>query len=232
MRFSIYQFKIVYSPIKWVLCLLFVCLIPIATYAPSLIDVLNTFEIYMPLIGVILLSDLPLIESSSRTEELIYLCKRSKAPTILIRLTTLIILIILLELIGVALLALNLSPHGYIFREEPLNFWKLISITLPGILFLGGIALSFSNAFKSSAIGYIVSLSYWSYWMIGANMDKNTPMNLFAFANRQDYRISKVLLLLIFIVLVVYNIYLSNKSPLNRLSLNKFNNFFLKIKNL
>lgn len=49
-----YEFKILYSPIKWISCLILVILIPLVMYVPTYFDFVNVSSIYMPFVGIVL----------------------------------------------------------------------------------------------------------------------------------------------------------------------------------
>lgn len=53
-----YEFKILYSPIKWISCLILVILIPLVMYVPTYFDFVNVSSIYMPFVGIVLFSDI------------------------------------------------------------------------------------------------------------------------------------------------------------------------------
>ena len=50
-----YEFKILYSPIKWISCLILVILIPLVMYVPTYFDFVNVSSIYMPFVGLSLI---------------------------------------------------------------------------------------------------------------------------------------------------------------------------------
>lgn len=51
-----YEFKILYSPIKWISCLVLVILIPLVMYVPTYFDFVNVSSIYMPFVGIVLMN--------------------------------------------------------------------------------------------------------------------------------------------------------------------------------
>ena len=71
-----YEFKILYSPIKWIGCLILVMLIPLAMYVPTYFDFVNVSSIYMPFVGIVLFSDINLLYKESHTEEIMYLINK------------------------------------------------------------------------------------------------------------------------------------------------------------
>lgn len=71
-----YEFKILYSPIKWISCLILVILIPLVMYVPTYFDFVNVSSIYMPFVGIVLFSDINLLYKESHTEEIMYLTNK------------------------------------------------------------------------------------------------------------------------------------------------------------
>ncbi len=207
-----YNIKILFSPIKWLLCALFMTIIPIAFYCPTLLDFMNLSEIYMPFVGIVMISDIMLVDKYNYTSEILFLTRENKAKIFLIRFLFVSFLIILFMLIPFLLVYFGFTPNGNIYEGYLFSYWEYLWIGFTGTVFLGVLSMTVINLFSAIQVGYIVSLMYWVYWNI--NMGKSSVFNIFSFSNYHDYNKSKIFLLGVTIILIVFNGWLVNRSPL------------------
>ena len=80
-----YNLKLLFSPIKWLCCLLFVAIIPLVMYAPTYFDFTNICTIYMPFVGVALFTDIMTIDKSNSFEEIAYISNQKPIKTLVQR---------------------------------------------------------------------------------------------------------------------------------------------------
>ncbi|MBO6310466.1 MAG: hypothetical protein J6N70_16840 [Oribacterium sp.] len=206
-----YEFKILYSPIKWIGCLILVMLIPLAMYVPTYFDFVNVSSIYMPFVGIVLFSDINLLYKESHTEEIMYLINKKPIKFFLKR-----------YLITVALLIIFIVVENIIFRivqqfqgevlDEPISMISAIAIVTGSCLFVSAISMTISTIFGSIYIGYGFSGIFWIYWNI--NCQKESIINPFPFiANPTFYEKHLVFIYIITIGLILINCFLCTRSP-------------------
>lgn len=200
LKLMLYQFKIVYSPIKWLLCAAFIVLIPFLFYAPTGRDVLNLYEIYTCFVGIILLPDVFWVDHYAHATEALATRRTRVSWLLWYRWLWLMLFIITMLFMGWLLLRLDLSPHGYRFSDSSVSLIEILYVTMPGLLFSGALSLLSGVVFRSPEVGYVVGIAHWMYWNI--NMEINSWFNLFTFANQLSYVPSKWSLLLLSIVFV------------------------------
>ena len=193
-----YEFKILYSPIKWIGCLILVMLIPLAMYVPTYFDFVTVSSIYMPFVGIVLFSDINLINK----KPIKFFLKR--------------------YLITVALLIIFIVVENIIFRivqqfqgevlDEPISMISAIAIVTGSCLFVSAISMTISTIFGSIYIGYGFSGIFWIYWNI--NCQKESIINPFPFiANPTFYEKHLVFIYIITIGLILINCFLCTRSP-------------------
>ncbi|AZK46663.1 hypothetical protein [Paenibacillus lentus] len=182
MKLMVYQFKVLYSPVKWLLTGAFIVFIPFMFYAPTAVDVLNLYEIYLPFAGIILLPDLFWVDHYAQATEVLATRRGRRLNLLVYRLVAMVLLVIFMLLAGWLLLRMNMSPHGLLFSNEQLPFLRLLYVALPGLLFSGALSLLGGAALRSPEIGYLLGLANWMFWNI--NMENASWLNLFSYANR------------------------------------------------
>ncbi|CAI6081483.1 hypothetical protein PAECIP112173_03222 [Paenibacillus sp. JJ-100] len=211
-----YQWKLIYSPVRWIVCLLFIVMVPFIFYAPTARDVLNISEIYMPLAGMIMMTDLMLIEVTCQASETVYMSKQHRGVPLAYRFIMITILLSCCLLISYVIIqGKSMDTSSFTF-----DFLKMYMIVMPGILLMGMLGMTFANLTSFTAAGYLPALLYWGYWMTNSTMNQDMPFHLFAFANNNNYILSKGLLLLTALFFLGINIYMVNQSPLRRMRIN------------
>ena len=90
-----YNLKLLFSPLKWMSCFLFTMLIVISMYAPTYYDFTNICEIYLPFIGVILITDVMLINQHNNMAEILYVLNSNQKKDFLFRYFIIVILIVI-----------------------------------------------------------------------------------------------------------------------------------------
>ena len=189
MKLLIYQYKILFSPVKWLLSGAFIVFIPFIFYAPTELDVLNLYEIYVPFVSIILFPDMIWVDHYAHATEVLATRRRRGKLLLGYRFLVMLLFFIAMLVVGWLLLRLNLSPHGYEYSSSPLSFLTLLYVALPGFLFSGALSLSCGVFFRSPEIGYLAGLANWMYWNI--NMEQDNWLNLFSYANQLSVLPSK-----------------------------------------
>ena len=146
------QVKLLFSLIKCVGCFLFVCLIPIAMYAPTYFDFVNVSVIYLPFVGIVLFADIAILDKGSGTEEIAYLA--NKSPTKIFLQRYFLTLTGLLAYIILANLVFRVMQH-FAARAmmEPISSFDYIAIAGGGCLLIGTLAMTTSAILKNVYIG-------------------------------------------------------------------------------
>ncbi|WP_146241108.1 hypothetical protein [Paenibacillus sambharensis] len=200
MKLMLYQFKIVYSPIKWLLCAAFIVMIPFLFYAPTGRDVLNLYEIYACFVGIILLPDVFWVDHYAHATEMLATRRTRGSWMLWYRWLWFMLFSITMLFVGWLLLRLDLSPHGYLFSDSSLSYFTLLYVTMPGLLFSGALSLLGGAVFRSPEVGYVAGIAHWMYWNV--NMEIDSWFNLFSYANQLSHVPSKWTLLMSSIILV------------------------------
>jgi hypothetical protein len=206
-----YNLKLLYSPIKWLGCLILVILIPIAMYVPTYFDFVNVSTIYLPFVGIVLFTDINLLDKGSQSEEIAYLSDKKPITTFIQR-----------YLIAVVLLFMYIIFSNIIFRilqqfrgeviVEPISTIEYILIAGCGCLFVGAISMTISSILNNVYIGYGFSIIFWLYWNINCQMEM--IINPFPFiANPTFYEKPLIIIYCLTLVLILINCFLSKKSP-------------------
>jgi ABC-type transport system involved in multi-copper enzyme maturation permease subunit len=212
-----YNFKILSSN-KYILCIIFYLIIPYALNLENQTLVYLIFELYAPLIGIILFADMISIESNYRTEEVFYMTKVNKIYIVILR--AIINILFLLCLSALTFLTLNFR-YSISGGNQFLFYLSVLKVSLPTTIFFGLLGMTISNASKNSIIGYMLSFTYWVYWL--ANLESKSILNPFSYvAGITEPMINKYLLMLISLILLLLNIHPVNQSPFN----NKFGTAF------
>ncbi len=205
------QLKLLYSPVKWLICFVFVCIIPIAMFVPTYFDFLNLSTLYLPFVSIILFADIAVLDKGNHTEEIVYLAGRKKVHLFLQRyLLSLGLLIIYL------LLANGIFQVLHHFRGneivEPITLSLYIASASGGSLLIGTIAMTVSTLINNVYIGYALSSIYWLYWNV--NCTAETLLNPFPFlADPTSYEIPIAVTFLTAIMITLFTCIFVTKSP-------------------
>lgn len=205
-----YEFKILYSPIKWISCLILVILIPLVMYVPTYFDFVNVSSIYMPFVGIVLFSDINLLYKESHTEEIMYLTNKNRSNfcrTIFDYSGTSHYFVIVENII----FRIIQQFQGEV-SAEPISIINAIAIVIGGCLFVSAISMTISTIFSNVYIGYGFSGIFWLYWNI--NCQTESIINPFPFiANPTFYEKHLVLIYIITVGLILVNCFLCTRSP-------------------
>ncbi|NFS29143.1 hypothetical protein FDF12_12050 [Clostridium botulinum] len=207
-----YNFKLLFSPLKWLCCLLFIILMSISMYAPTYYDFTNICEIYIPLIGIILITDIVLIDKQNDMTEVLYVSNSNLKKTFWFRYFIIGILLAVFILLANGIFYIKMYFNGEPSLNEPITHLQFLIISLFSTLLLGALSMTIANIFSNSYIGYGFSLVYWLYWII--NPKKQSIFNLFPFVatpNEYIYYIAIESGFIIFLLLL--NSILVQKSP-------------------
>lgn len=178
-----------------IIAVLYGCLIPLAFSFKSIdyFEMIKISELYVPLIGIILLSYITSIERMNLIEELSYTKKFSFNFIFLIRffINTLLIIIILIALF------LYAKNQGAVF---PFN--KVFIGSLVSAVYLGVLALTGYNLTKNLAVGYMISFGY--YFFEFSTKGKYTK-DLYLFSLLKDSFTEKIYLSICIVILLIIN---------------------------
>lgn len=205
------HFKLVYSPVKWLICLIFVCIIPIVMYVPTYYDFVNLTAQYLPFIGIVLFSDIAILDQRSGTEEIAYLSSEKPIQIFLQRyfISIGVFLVYIFLANGIFRILQYSSGEKMI---EPVSFFEYVIIVMGGSLFIGGLSMLVSTAFHNIYAGYGCSLVFWLYWNI--NCLEKSVINPFSFiANPTFYEKPLMVIYGFTAVLLTLTCLLASKSP-------------------
>jgi hypothetical protein len=206
-----YNLKLLFSPIKWLCCLLFVAMIPVFMYAPTYYDFTNISTIYNPFIGMVLFTDIVMIDKSNNFAEISYLSNRKPIKTFLQRYCIIAVLLLVFVLLANGVFRLSQLIHND-FAPERISLLEYVLFACGSSLMLGTLSMSIANVLSNPYVGCGAALLYWLYWNI--NFEKQSLLNLFPFiANPTFYEKFLAAEYLWVAVLVVLNCLLVRKSP-------------------
>ncbi|MFA9466647.1 MAG: hypothetical protein ACERKN_20480 [Velocimicrobium sp.] len=206
-----YNLKLLFSPSKWLCCLLFVAMIPVFMYAPTYYDFTNISTIYIPFVGVVLFTDIVMMDKSNNFAEIAYLSNRKPIKTFLQRYCIMAVLLLVLVLLANGIFRISQLINNN-FASEPISLLEYVLLACGSSLMLGTLSMSIANVLNNPYVGYGATLFYWLYWNI--NYKKQSLLNLFPFiANPTFYEKILVAEYLSIAVLVILNCLLTKKSP-------------------
>lgn len=205
------QAKLLLSPVKWLICLAFVCIIPVAMYVPTYFDFVNVSTIYLPFIGIVLFSDIAILDKENSTEEIAYLSSRKPVWIFLQRYLISLMLLLLYILLANSVFHIMQQFRG----ETMIEPISLVTYTLNaggGTLFIGAMAMTISALINNVYVGYGFSIVYWLYWNI--NCQTEAFINPFPFiANPTFYEVPLAIIYGLTAILIAFTCFLSTKSP-------------------
>lgn len=205
------QAKLLFSPVKWLICLVFVCIIPIAMYVPTYFDFVNVSTIYLPFVGIVLFADLAILDKDSSTEEIAYLSSRKPVWIFLQRYLISLVLLLLYILLANGVFRILQQFRGDKMLE-PISLFTYILSAGGGSLFIGAMAMAISALIKNVYVGYGSSIVYWMYWNI--NCQTETFFNPFPFiSNPTFYEVPLVVIYGLTLIVIAFACFLSTKSP-------------------
>lgn len=211
-----YDIKILFSN-KYILCIVFFVFMPFAVNFGGTEMALGIFELYIPIVGIVLFTDIINIEDKFKTREILYLKKTNKTGVVIIRTLINIVFVCLFSVITLLIINSNLCSivtGSSLVKGSTINYFDVLSVLLPTTIFLGLLSMTVANIFLNSIVGYIISFSYWVYWLV--NLDIKSDINPFGYtAHVENYIASKILLIIFSIVLLIINNFFVNKSPFN-----------------
>lgn len=203
------QLKLLYSPVKWIICLVFVCIIPIAMYVPTYFDFLNLSTLYLPFVSIVLFSDIAILDKGNHTEEIAYLSGRKKVHLFLQRYLLSLCFLIIYLLLSNGTFHLLQQFRGNVIAE-PITLPLYLASASGGSLLIGTISMAISTLLNNVYIGYAFSSVYWLYWNV--NCTSETLLNPFPFlANPTSYEMPLIFTSLMAVVLTLFTCLLIKK---------------------
>ena len=200
------------SLFKWLCCALLAMVLPIAMYAPTYYDFTNILSLYMPFVGIVLLSDLALLEKASNTEEIAFISNRKSIRIFLFRLLFAVGLILVFTLLANGAYSIRLYFSESANIDEALTIIDVLIVSCASTIFIGGIAMTFSTILSNIYFGYGISLIYWLFWNVNATL--TLPFNPFPLiANPASYKEHAFILYALSCLLIVANCYFVIQSP-------------------
>lgn len=205
------QTKLLFSPVKWLICLLFVCIIPIAMYVPTYFDFVNVSIFYLPFIGIVLFSNIAILDKESSTAEMAYLSNRKPIRIFLSRYLISFVVLLLYILLANGVFRMMQQLRGQM-TIETISLATYILNAGGGTLFIGSIAMTISALINNVYVGYAFPILYWLYWNI--NWETEAFINPFPFiANPTFYEVPLAIIYGLTAILIAFTCFLSTKSP-------------------
>lgn len=207
-----YNLKLLFSPLKWLSSFIFICLISIFMYAPTYYDFTNICELYMPFIGIILITDIMLVDKHNNISEILYISNSNLKKVFLIRYSIIGALIVVFIFLANSIFLIQGYFEGQSYLNEPITSLEFLVISVASTLFLGTVSMTIGNFLSNPYIAYGFSLIYWLYWNI--NSTKQSIFNLFPFIAKPTDYVSYILIEFGFILFLLFiNSALVQKSP-------------------
>ncbi|MGB3368535.1 MAG: hypothetical protein WBA54_13655 [Acidaminobacteraceae bacterium] len=161
MKDIIFSLKLVFSPLKILLCVAITFLIPLVVKSMSIYDFYRIFAMYISFIGIIVFTEIPLIDIKSGMDEIIYLTQEMTWKKYFFRILSGALVISLLVLLSAYIFVLRISYKDILIVYDLNTQIQLLISVMPYILLLGIIAMTISNIFRSAMFGYVVASVYW-----------------------------------------------------------------------
>lgn len=210
--FFSYNIKLLFSPIKWIGAFIFITFIALFMYAPTYYDFTNICEIYIPFIGIILMTDIMLVDKYNNISEILYISDGKLKKVFLIRYIIIVVFIMLLCFSANIIFFIQGYFKGELYLNEPVTILEFLLVSVSSTIFLGTLSMTMANVLSNPYISYGCSVIYWLYWNI--NSTKQSIFNLFPFvAKPTDYIIYILIDFIIISLLILINLILSEKSP-------------------
>ncbi|AEE91075.1 conserved membrane protein of unknown function [Tepidanaerobacter acetatoxydans Re1] len=205
------QAKLLFSPVKWLVCLAFVCIIPIAMYVPTYFDFVNVSTIYLPFVGIVLFSDIAILDKGSSTEEIAYLSSRKPIRVLLQRYLISLLLLLIYILLANGVFRIMQQFRGEMMIESISLFTYILNVG-GGSLLIGAMAMTITALINNVYVGYGFSIVYWVYWNI--NCLTEAFINPFPFiANPTFYQMPLAVIYGLTLLIIIIACFLSGKSP-------------------
>lgn len=196
-----YNFKIILN-LNFLAAIGFIILIPIIA-SLKLLDyrtVAKIGELYISIIGIILIPYLANIENKDNIKEVIYIRKKPYVKILLERIIIMMILIFLM-ILGLMVLA---KIQGSSF-----NLWEITFGTWISAVFLGMLGFTIVNLIDNISSAYLVCFGY--YFMEYVTKGRYTKeLYLFSLI-KGSFATGKYKLLLIIIALIIFNLFIVKK---------------------
>lgn len=161
MKDFIYSLKLIFTPLKILICILLTSLMPLLINATSMFDFNKNFATYISIIGIVVFAEIPLIDKKYGMDEIVYLAKKRVWKTYFVRMLSGVIAISLLVLLSGYIFVLKISYKDILIAYDINTQIALLSSVLPYILLIGVISMTISNIFRSVKFGYILTTMYW-----------------------------------------------------------------------
>lgn len=162
-------------------------------------DIATIGELYLSIIGIVLLPNLLTIEESDNIKEVIYI---RKTPHITVTILRLVMMIMFMFILISSMILLVKIQHG------SFPFWEISIGTFTSALYFGIIGLTVVNITKSLPSGYLTSFAYYAFEF--STKGKYTK-DFFVFSLLNKSFIEKGNLSIIIICLLIINLMITYK---------------------
>lgn len=207
MKDIIFSLKLIFSPVKILLCIAVTLLMPLIVKSMSMYEFYRSFAIYVSIIGIIVFAEIPLIDTKSGMDEIMYLTQKMAWKTYFFRILSGTLGIALLVLLSGYIFVLRISYKNILIGYDIKTQIKLLISVMPYILFLGIAAMTISNVFRSVKFGYIVATMYWlvnalyrEQYIVASMNETNTV----------------IYILTISFIMILVNLHLDSLKPIKR----------------
>lgn len=207
MKDIIYNLKLIYSPVKVMLCIMISAITPFIVKSTSMYDFYNSILIFIPIIGVIIFSEIPLIDNRNGMDEIMYLAQRKVWSVFFYRIISAVVGVSLLVLFSGYLFVLKISYQNILIAYDLQTQIQLLLNVIPYILIVGVSSMTISNVFRSVKFAYVIG---GAYCLLNVTYVNNFLMKM-SFENENS-----VYMLLISIVLLFVNLQLDSIKPIKR----------------
>lgn len=201
-----YNIKILFS-LNVIIAGVMILLTPVI-FSLKLLDYMNIAtvgELYLSIIGIILIPYMINIESKTNMVEIVYSKRTSQWKIILIR-TFIMMIFMFLCILGIMCLA---KVKGSSF-----NLWKVTLGIWISANFLGMIGFTVVNITNNLSMGYLVSFAY--YFIEFFTKGKYTKKLYLFSLTRGGFEKGKYLILLITLIIFIVNLAFINKAHSNK----------------
>lgn len=177
-------------------------IIPVLSNFPSIV----LFEIFFPMLSIIIFADMMSVEKSCKMDQLFSMTSINKGYILFTRIMINCLFFIIAFLI---LWFYVMGFHLYMDLSSslvyPINFKQYFISYFINTLFFGLLSLTITTLFSNQIIGIFISLIYWIFWWASHFQLKHIIFNPFPYTagvtNFWSYRACSILLILIMILI-------------------------------
>lgn len=207
MKDIILNIKLIFSPVKIILCIALAVAIPFFMDTMSMHEFYSVFAVYISIIGVIVFSEIPLIDRDHGMDEIIYITKHHTWKSYLIRMLSAMLAISLIIVLSAYIFVLRISYHKILVAYDLQTQLILLKNVIPYVMLVASLSMTISNLFRSVKFGYVITSIYCLLSVVYGKEYISSIINS---------KVSLIFILIMITLMILINLYLDSIKPINR----------------